>query len=243
MHERISRFVTENAPLVIGALKGALILEGIPFSVAHFDVSYLNDAFLLLVVGEHTAQKNTILHTNNTFLINHNLKFPLDGANMTTEMRIINGNLLTIENHKTIKRYEISKCEKYLTCAVCIAIGDVLCGWNAQISKCSEISDEKNVEIIQNLQTPGHAINQICQVHVDQPIGFTRKRNEPVTIATKTDNIPIFESLTWRTPGGDIIDKNNQKYFHSYQAELDRAQLVVYPNMDNPAKMDGTYKP
>ena len=127
---------------------------------------------------------------------------------------------------------------------MCLAIGDILCGWNLVTNRCVEKqfggSDSADSLVVQAIRTTAAeaAIGQYCKISNDEVVAVTHRTNDPVTIAVPTRNVPLFDKLRWRAPNAQLIERNERQFFHSYEPQLKRAQLVIYPDGE---KMDGIY--
>lgn len=122
----MSKFVTEKGNLEGSSISGQALK--IPEQKwEKFDVTWKNDAFLMILIGEQKAQKFTIIRQNDQFQLNHNLEISL-GAENVTDVKISGKKLNLVRNHKEVVALEIDECANYATCAQCFAIGDLTCG-------------------------------------------------------------------------------------------------------------------
>ena len=122
----MSKLVTEKGNLEGPSISGQA-LEIPEQKWEKFDVTWKNDAFLMILIGEQKAQKFTIIRQNDQFQLNHNLEISL-GAENVTDVKISGKNLNLVKNQEAVVALEIDECAEYATCAQCFAIGDLTCG-------------------------------------------------------------------------------------------------------------------
>ena len=127
----MSKFVLEKGKLEGRDISGQTL--NIPDgNWEKFDVTWKNEAFLMILIDSRKAQKFTVIRQNDNFHLNHNLGIPLLAENVT-DVKISGKKLNLVRNGDKVVALDIDECDKYATCAQCFAIGDLTCGKGLKI--------------------------------------------------------------------------------------------------------------
>ena len=141
-----------------------------------------------------------------------------------------------VSTRQGIEMIDMASCHLYgQSKSVCLAIEDLLCGWNPETLTCEPTINNSNI-----LQTFTDQIDDNIEIHVDPEITIQRFRSKPVTISTLT-NETLCDELKWYNEQFEPVPMDDYRYFISHSIEHQRAQLVLYPPKNEIGQLDGLY--
>jgi hypothetical protein len=190
----------------------------------------------IALVQSNQIQKLSLF--NNTIV--KNIDFSLDeigtkGAKTLMGSAIHAGDLY-VTSSAGVHRINFSACFRYgESKSVCLAIEDVLCGWNTLTNTCQEIRIKEkrgdDNEVIWGSNLPS-------EIDSDNEIEIERIGLKPVPISTITSGT-VFDQLKWLYGNFQPIPQHDEKFSITFSPEFHRGQMVLYPaESDN---LDGIY--
>ena len=202
-------------------------------AVKQFAIKDLTFGSVIALITSDGVQKLSLV--DGVILKNYVFKIPelTDAKVLASGIR---GEHLFITTSSGIEMVDLSSCYLYGTSkSVCLAIEDLLCGWNEETVTCE--TTVTNGKLMQKVKGD---TDQNIEIQVDPEIIIQRSNSNPVTISTLT-NGTLCNELKWFNERFEPVPMDDYRYFISYSPEHKRAQLVLYPPQKRINQLDGLY--